>query len=65
MSKEQLNTMLGKNIEILFNNGTVERGKLECTSIAKAYEPGCKSPIYTINELLFRASHVKAARVLM
>lgn len=65
MKKEQLNNMLDKNVEILFNNGIVERGKLGCASGAKAYDPECESPIYTINDILFRASHVKTARVLL
>lgn len=65
MSKEQLNTMLGKNVEILFDNGNVERGKLGYTP-AFGVEYGYKVPhCYTIGDISFKASHVKTARVLL
>lgn len=65
MSKEQLNTMLDKNVEILFNNGNVERGKLGYTSTF-GREYGYKVPnCYTIGDISFKASHVKTARVLL
>jgi len=65
MSKEQLNAMLGKNVEILFNNGNVERGKLGYTpEFCKEY--GYKVPhCYTIGDISFKASRVKKARVLL
>lgn len=65
MSKEQLITMLDKNVEILFNDGTVERGKLGYTPTFGT-EYGYKKPhCYTIGDISFKASHVKTARVLL
>ncbi len=65
MSKEQLNAMLDKNVEILFNDGTVERGKLGYTpnfSPKYGYKP---AHCYTVGDISFKASHVKTARVLL
>lgn len=60
MKKEKMAQFLGKNVEITFRDGKVEKGVLGYTKEFSA-EYGWRKPCYfTINDTDFKVSHVKS-----
>lgn len=60
MKKEKMAQFLGKNVEVTFLDGRVEKGVLGYTKEFSA-EYGWRKPCYfTINDTDFKVSHVKS-----
>ena len=60
MKKEKMAQFVGKNVEITFLDGRVEKGVLGYTKEFSA-EYGWRKPCYfTINDTDFKVSHVKS-----
>ena len=60
MKKGKMAQFLGKNVEITFLDGRVEKGVLGYTKEFSAEYGGRKPCYFTINDTDFKVSHVKS-----
>ena len=65
MKRESLNKYLNKNVEVIFTDGDVVRGKLQYTAEFGAASGWRRPDYYAIGNLDFKASHVKKVREVM
>jgi len=61
MKKEQVDRLIGKEVTIIFVNGTKERGIVEYVPEFSAKYQWRKPGYYHVGNTAFKASHVKKA----
>lgn len=61
MKREQLDRLIGKEVELLFMDGSTIKGVLGYTPEFSAKYQWRKAGYYTVRETDFKASHVRKA----